>query len=501
MKNHKTAIILILLIVTVSCQKQLDLSHPYLTTVEDYWNSAESAEKGTNAVYASLQRKGTYRRWLYFAYDVRSDETYSRSPWADMSNFCKFTLSDYNFEINHDLFQDHYRSIFRANQVITNVPDIDMDEDLKNRFLGEARFLRALMYFNLVNLYGNVPYASTVPIDPSQGFPQKTVEDLWALIISDLEFAQDHLPLSYPSSEVGRATWGAATALLGKAYMQQHEYSKARDEFADVITENIYGLDPVFDNNFKHTSENSIESVFEVQFSDVYENGPDQDGTPTASLGCNRSIFFSPVGWSDAEATEWLVDQFLIEADRDGSTDPRLDASLIYDKPVGPNPVYGVEYLVRFPVGHSKNGSQWLRKYLNDYWKSAENWDSPINFKVIRYADILLLYAEALNETDATAQAYTYIDIVRARSNMFALSIVMPGLTKAEMREQIKHERVVELAGESQRFLDLARWEMLDTALKANDPEFEYFIKGKSELLPIPTRETELNDIIQNPGW
>lgn len=491
-----------------ACEDQLDVSNPNQTSAEDYWVSEESAVKGTNAIYAGLQRKGTYRRWLYFAYDVRSDQAYSRSPWADLSNFSKFTLNDYNFEVNYEIFQDHYRGIFRANQVLTYVPGIDMDAQLKARLLGEAYFLRGLYFFNLAVLYGGVPLATTVPTDPSQGSPQATEAQVWEQLIDDLKQAQSALPQTYPASDKGRATWGAATALLAKAYMQNRQWSQARAELKKIVEDNdgLYELESDFTHNFRHTTENSVESVFEVQFSNVYENGPDQDGTATASLGCNRAIFFAPagVGWSDAEATEWLVDQFYIEADADGNLDPRLDASLIYDKPDSEDPVnnvYGVPYDTRFPPGHSKHGSQWIRKYQNDYWRTSENWDSPINFKVIRYADVLLLYAETLNETGATDQAYTYIDLVRERSNMQPLSTAQPALSQSQMREQIKHERTVELAGESVRFMDLKRWQMLSPDLQANDAEFEYFQTGRSELLPIPTQEVDLNDIEQNPNW
>ncbi|MBN1598488.1 MAG: RagB/SusD family nutrient uptake outer membrane protein [Bacteroidales bacterium] len=491
-----------------SCESLLDETNPNQTTVQDYWVNETSAIKGTNAIYAALQRKGTYRRWLYFAYDVRSDVLYSRSPWADLSNFSKFTFSDYNFEVNYDLFQDQYRGLFRANQVLHYVPGIDMDPDLKKRLIGEASFLRALFHYNLVNLYGNVPVADHLPTDPSQGFEQRTIDDVWGLIISDLKTAQESLLLSYSPEEVGRATWGAATGLLAKSYMQRHDYDNAIIELEKIIIDNegLYELVSDYASLFRHTSENSTESVFEIQFSNEFENGPDQDGTATSSLGCNRSIFFAPtgVGWSDAEVNRWIVDKFLEERDASGDIDPRMDVTLIWNKPDSLDPVnlvYGVPYLTRFPEGHSKHDSQWMRKYQNDYWRDTENWDSPINFIVIRYADLLLLYAEALNETNRTEEAYDYIDMIRQRVGLETLTSTKPDLSQQEMRDQIEHERLLELAGESVRFLDLARWGKLSSDLSDRDPEFEYFVEGKSELLPIPTQEIDLNDVEQNNGW
>jgi hypothetical protein len=147
------------------------------------------------------------------------------------------------------------------------------------------------------------------------------------------------------------------------------------------------------------------------------------------------------------------------------------------------------------------------RKYLTDYYREVEDEHSPINFRVIRFADVLLMHAEALNELNRTGEAYPFINRVRQRSNLAALETVKPNMSQDEMREQIKHERVLELGGEQVRWTDLKRWGMVNTqeglaTLRERDAEFNTFELGTNHLLPIPTREIDINPSLeQNPGY
>ena len=226
-----------------------------------------------------MQQLGTYRRWLNFAFDIRDDEGFSQSPWNELRDFTRFIIGSYDFEVNFVICRDHYRGITRCNQVIDKVPGIaGMDATLQKQIVAEAKFLRALYYFNLVSLYGNVPLALQPPASLNVFPAQANEAQVWAQVIKDLQEAQPDLPLSYSGNDLGRATRGAATTLLGKAYMQNRRWADASAQFTQVINSNLYRIDNVpYINNFRHTSENNAESIFEVQFNDAKRGGNDGD--------------------------------------------------------------------------------------------------------------------------------------------------------------------------------------------------------------------------------
>ncbi|MCF8226916.1 MAG: RagB/SusD family nutrient uptake outer membrane protein [Bacteroidales bacterium] len=484
----------------------LETENPNDTASSEFWVNEKAATEGLIAVYNTLGRLGTYKIWFHCVTDARSDEAFSRSPWPDLSNVSKFTFTDYNFVTNYDVFHDHYRGIYRANQVIFNLPDIEMDDVLKSRYIAEAKFLRALYYYNLVNLYGDVPLIDTLLVS-TEGMPQQGTEAIWNLIIKDLNSAQTYLPEKYDDSEnheLGRATWGAATGLLAKCYMQMHEWGLAADQLEDIIDSRIYGLDPVFANNFDMLNgENNVESLFEVQFSDVFPIGWHEEAYASAPLGCAKGRFFSPIGWSDWEATSFLLDAFKAYGQKylgDPLGDLRLDVSLIH--PESKDTFYGGRVYQQLQFRNSSaRGSQWLRKYLADnYVTDAETDNFATNIKVIRYADILLLYAEALNNL-GTGNPLDYINMVRNRSFIPDLEGTY---SKEELQSIIEEERLIELSGENQRFFDLMRWGYLDDPekieiLKNNDPEFSNFEPYK-KYLPIPTSEVDLNSGVEQSG-
>jgi hypothetical protein len=257
---------LLLAAATAACA-DLNLTDPNRPTTDTFWRTAADAIAGVNAAYNGLQNNGTYGRWLVFATDLRSDIGMIQSPWTDLSNFTKFTFTSYDFEVNREIWQHHYQTIFRANQVIARVPDIPMDPALRDRIVGEAKFIRALLYYNLVVLYGNVPLITTPP-EPTDRPATVGPTELWAQIEQDLTEARAVLPRSYSGADVGRATWGAATALLGKAHLQQREWSEAAAALQAVIDSGPYDLMPNYADNFTDRFENNVESVFEVQFGD-----------------------------------------------------------------------------------------------------------------------------------------------------------------------------------------------------------------------------------------
>ncbi|HEY1113480.1 MAG TPA: RagB/SusD family nutrient uptake outer membrane protein [Chitinophagaceae bacterium] len=500
-----------------SCKKSLDLDieNPNREDESNFWRTSENAVKGINAVYGNFYRNGApYSRWLPFYMDVRSDQGYSTSPWNELRSVGALNITQYSFEVNIDTWGHHWRGVYRANQVLAHVPEISMDEALKARILGEAKFLRALYYYDLVTIWGNIPLIlePSTPTDKPSQVPQ---EQVWGQIEKDLTEAAAVLPASYTGEEVGRATKGAAYGLLGRVHLQQKEYQQTVDALSWLISgagQPLYGLMTDYHDNFKHTTENNKESVFEVQFKMRPENGGD-DG-PTSNVGTSRAPFFAPPGhgFNDANMHRWVVWEFLKEKTVSGQRDPRLAVTALYDSTDERGPdftsVYGSSFRSKNYDNNIKN-RVWYRKYLDDYFRinQFEVFNSPVNFRVIRYADVLLMYAEALNGLGRTAEAYPYVDRVRERAGLAKLSVAKPGLNQAQFLQQLMHERLTELTGESVRWNDLARWGYFDDAtklaeLKARDPEFNNFVIGRNKYMPIPQVEIDVNpNLKQNPNW
>jgi hypothetical protein len=482
----------------------LDVTNPNQPSTGTFWQSQADALQGINATYNGLLNNGTYGRWLGFAYDIRSDEGRSPSPWADLSNFNKFTLGDYDFEVNRELFIHHYQAIFRANQVIANVPNIAMDATLRSRIVGEGKFIRALLYFNLENLFGNIPLV-TEPSGPQDQPSTATPAAVYAQIEKDLTDAAAALPTSYTGGDVGRATKGAALALLGKVQLQQLKYAGAVASLAQVVAIPGYDLMTNYADNFTALAENNKESVFEVQFGD-------RSLLASGVRGLNIAKMIGPCGpgFCDGRPTKWFFDQFFLESTTTGGVDPRLDATIFYNKPGGMD-VYGQSYVQRYGAGATE---MYFKKYGEYYIPGDQDWDAAINYRVIRFADVLLMYAEALNGANRTPEAYAFVNRVRARVNLAPLPA---GLTQAQMRDRILHERLLEFGLEGQRWMDLRRYNLLSAVVKADagtpactpepyvagcDAEFSSFTVNKSELLPIPQTERNLNpNVAQNPNW
>lgn len=468
----------------------LDLTNPNQRTAETFWQTEADALQGINATYRALQENGTYGRWLQFAYDTRSDIGFSRSPWGDLANFTKSVLGSYDFEVNREIWQHHYQAIFRANQVIANVPNIQMDAARRDRIVGEARFIRALMYFNLVSLYGNVP----MPLEPSVATDrpeQRTPAEVWTQIESDLTAAAAALPASYTGNDVGRATRGAALTLLGRSHLQQKEWASAAQAFSQGIAG--YSLLPNFGDNFVQSGDNNPEIIFGVNF-----GGPEVLAAGARGQNIIKMIGPCDVGFCDSEPTVWYRQQLQAQTTMGGDPDPRLDATLFYNRPGGMD-VYGVPFANRYP---GRLGDAFWKKY-GEWYKNQQDWDNPIDVKVLRLGPVLLMYADALNESGQTEPARTQVNLVRARAGLAPLP---GGMTQGQMRDAIEWEILAETGLENERFFWLQRHDWLtDPAkiniLKTHDADFNVFEPFRA-LLPIPATETNLNpNVDQNPGW
>jgi len=523
-----------LVVFTLSCSEDfVDLTNPNQITTGSFWKTEEDAVAGVNACYQTLLYDGLYMRLFPWVMDVRSDDCRNTSPW--------WTTDLVQYILNPDnpcyiaTWEHCYTGIYRTNQVLEFVPEIeDLDENLEKRLIAEAKFLRGFFYYHLVVAYKNVPLITTLPSGIEDYFPaQAEPADVWQQVISDFSDAIPDLPRKgeYSDDDIGRATMGAAAGYLAKAYMFTRQWDEAEPILSGIINGDYgnYTLIADYRQNFTEETENNDESLFEVQFNrDVGGTLLGWDGDPLAdwSKTSGKARTYAPLGgygYGDITPTDWIFYEFLEERTTDGLLDPRMKASMFFEITSWEDDVPDVAgfdttyFVYNTPWRIAKNQLPnfcHIRKYLNDgSTESAGNpyndeveWRSGINERVLRYADILLLYAECLNELNRTGEAYPFIQIVRDRANLPDLADVKPGMGQAEMREQIYHERALEFCFEAIRYQDITRWGWFDEparvdTLISHDPEFALWTEGR-EILAIPPDDIDANgNLLQNPGW
>ena len=491
----------------------LEVTDPNRQSSDSFWRTANDAERGLTASYNALQLLGVYSRWHVFAHDERSDiGTGIASPNPDIGNFGAFILNDYNEERNRELWTHNYELVGRANQVIANVPGIEMDAALRGRIVAEAKFLRALGYWNLVTLYDNIPLLTAPPAPGDRPGPA-TPAATYAQIEQDLVDAAAVLPESYADAgDRARPTRYSALAMLGKVRLQMAgvldmpaKWGEASTVLGQVITSNRYSLLPNYADNFVLERDfTNPESIFEVSNEDMWPVGVTGISFPKMVGPCYRPggpLDFNPA-FCDVRPTRWYFNRFMESTTTTGGVDPRLDVTILYSSPARAGEmVYGRtrgSYFVNVPGGAQEDTMLFFRKYGETQLNADQRWDNPINYKVVRYADVLLMQAEALNENNQPGAA-GLVNQVRARVGKGAVA----GLTQAQMRDTILFERMFEFGLEASRWNDLRRQDRLDReVLRLRDRDFDTFEAGKSERLPIPTIELNRNPAMrQNPGW
>ena len=418
------------------------------------------------------------------------------------------------------VWQAAYAGINRANSVIDNVPKIDMDPTRRDQIVAEAKFLRSLHYYWLAGLFGGVPLKleETKSIEGST-LPRSSAQDTWAQIEKDLTEAAAVLPTSWPSSEYGRATKGAALALLGKAYLQAAatgggsagDYQKALDAFDQVMALG-YSLDPDYASLFTGQNERSPEIIFSLQ--NVRVAGYGGRITEWFSPRTSPSIF-PPGAQNQFQAERPFFDSYDTNDVRKAGT--WLLSFTNAGKTIAWSWTSGIQ-------SSSKYGSTGPvpRKYLD--LAAPDGGAEEPDVIIIRYADVLLSAAEAINEISGpNATAYGYVDAVRARANVAPLTA---GLTQDQFRDSLYVERRYELALEMEGVFDMRRdWPFAKSRIEAEmallpnenkspftssvekftkQPDGTYVvpIDDKWRLYPIPARACELNpELAQNPGW
>ena len=514
------------LLITGSCGKKLELSNPNALTTVDYWKTKDQAFAGVTAIYNAFTLDGTYMRSFPGLTDSRGDDFTGDSPWLDLVLTGQFIIPTTSAPVQW-IWRDFYLVINRANQVLQYVSQYDpsvLTADQKNRILGQAYFLRGLSYYNLATTFKIVPVITAIARNPDDYFtPTATEEVLWNQIFSDFQNAETNLPISYANvdgpdkGQKGRATKGAAAGMLGKSYLYRKDYAKAKTQFEKFFgggpLAGVYSLMTDYRDNFKDINENNSESLFEIQFAEGFGTDFNWTFDPTTSwkqvTAISVTYGMEGAGFSDYLPTTWIYNEFKLEPTTAGKSDPRLLATIAsYEPADNSTKAYGQDW-IPFLTSHGVTNPttrKYPRKYTNDgLGRAFETPESGLNYRVIRYSDILLMYAEVLNETGTTAAAYPYIQQVRARASLPDLAVVRPGMNQAQMRDQLAHERALEFAIEGQRIVDLIRWGWFSdpaklALLKTHDVDFNTYTPG-NEWLPIPQSELDVNkNLLPNPA-
>ncbi|MCT4648319.1 MAG: RagB/SusD family nutrient uptake outer membrane protein [Carboxylicivirga sp.] len=464
-------------------------------TVEAFYRNVTDAESALATVYAQI---GAADRWdvteVNFVVEHFRSDMCMPGPdrYADWTAISTFTNTAGNSR-STVYWEDAYRGLNHANQVIEKVGGMTDDKiqpEDRERIVAEAKFLRGFLHFRLLNNWDKVILQEAAPTSEEDlAKPLSEREAVWALMEQDFKDAAEVLPVAHEKSKLGRATKGAAIAFHGKALLHQGKFSDAAKEFKKIVEDGVASYDLVdnFMSNFDGSNENNTESVFEIQYSSVRVNG--------RHIGHVTGKFTSAPetgGWGNIEATQNMVSEFKSEGmiASTGKYDSRLYATLFFDDP--DVDVFGQSFEEVFGVGSER---AIFRKFTLSNIPENENtaWYSSQNIPVMRYADVLLMYAEALNESSTVEAAKPFIDEVRERADMPALPT---GLNQEQMRSRIMHERAVELAYEGHRFFDLRRWgtSVLDDKMKnSGKPGADNFKLDSHAYFPIPESETNSN--------
>ena len=473
-----------------SCKKSfIELQDPTKISTTDLYSDANGLNLAVNAAYGTLQDiygKGTSGTGMYLFTDVPSDNSNSLVSGAGLGDFDLFTVAPENINLSTQ-WQNFYKCIARCNAIIVRAPAVNMTTTLRDRYIAECKFLRALCYFNAVRIWGGVPLVTKeiASVDESLSYARESVQNVYAQVEKDLTEAEAVLPTTYVTADLGRATSGAAKAILGKVYLTEGKFDKCKTELAPLLprASNAWGYDllPNYGDVFLTTNEMNKEIIFAVRYTKGgFGTGspffnwfiPNQSGSTIATVGGGAG--FNTI-------MQDLYDAF-------PSTDPRRALSIGTYVGGAINYYYTKKY-TDLPANANDSNNDWI---------------------VIRYADVMLMYAEAENELNGAANAISYVNDVRRRAYGNTTNDLTDTQTssQANMRLAIETERRLELNMEGHRWFDLLRTGRAITVMNASFTKYQtkngstvIQISAPHNLLfPIPLREIQLNPkLTQNP--
>lgn len=490
----------IMAISLVSCSKdflELDPVDAGLSLSENYYRNEAECFNGLVATYDVLRKNSGGFENMITMMNAGSDDHVAGGGGATdgvgIQSFSNFTISPTTMP--ESFWNDHYQGISRANILISKLPAASMDAAVKDRFAAEAKALRAIYYFNLVRMFKNIPLI-TEPLTAGNIYSQTQAAPsaVYAQIEQDLLDAIDVLPTTVPSDQLGRLTKGAAKAILGKVYLYDNKASLAAAQLADVngtpgsTSSYGYKLLTNFNDLWAVSNKFNTESILETNHSSLGNSywgiwGSASDEGNTVNVMCgprgyvrnNASAPDLPSGWSFNVISQDLYNVL--------QSDPRFGATILDLKAM--KQAGQIDYI----AGYQDTG-YFLNKFIpRQSDVTTGQGDAVLNYKqntyIIRLADTYLLEAEALGGTGARAQAL--LDAVRIRAGLPSVPVSL---------DAIKTERRKELAGEGHRFFDLVRWNEAATKLSSRG-----FVAGKHEIFPIPYKELQNTQIVQNPNY
>ena len=512
------SLLLTLLFATFSCKEDiLDIKNEKAYSDATYFKDKPQFNEAVIATYATLLQDGMYAREWYFTFDLVGND--SDKAFAALGD--ERTLSDFLAPNSNSFYEKTweslYRMVFRANIVIDKAsiwnPTSASDKAAKAQFIGEAKFLRGLAYFNIVNLWGRAPLKKTIADNQNFYDKRANTAEIWAFVEQDLKDASASLPVKHETSDLGRATKGAAIAMLGKAYLYQKKYVEAETQFASLGSGSFgYKLNPKYEDQFSVKNNGSAESIFDVPHrwfgwgvngANAYYmfTGQEAWGGQTTHTGRFQEYGFND--WNNFFISDALVGSFKY---KDASGKPYIDprAAMVFygDKASGGD----VDFCNNCAGGKldypfASSGYKY-KKYCG--YEDIEKSDIPtseINSQVIRYADVLLMLAETKIFQSKITEALPLINQVRRRVGAYEYTSLG---NQTEAIKTLQLERQMELSGEQVRYFDQVRWGTFVATIGGEKDAvlFKYkdrsagAVKPKHVLFPIPQSEIDTNPTV-----
>ena len=462
-----------------SCSDFLEQNPQTDLSENDFYKTADDILSAVNGVYSSLQEGDIYGNWYVFG-EIPSDNTRNQLSGSvtTQNEFDQFYIDTQNSMIAN-FWKAAYKVINRTNTVLGRIDGIEINTELANRYKLECKFIRALMYFNLVRVYGDVPLVlKEISISESYDILREPKENVYNQIIADLKEAQD-LPVSYSTAEDGRATQGAAKALLANVYMTLHKYAEAETILAEIINSGRYSLlentpgslnIDGYKNVFSPVNHNSKEGIFEIQFlkggygeGSNYANNfaPENSGTNVVAVGGTG-----------------------------GNNIPEMDIYNAYEEGD-----LRRDFSMSLGYYDNRKNNEWVEsRYVCKFMDVPyQNNDASNNYPVIRYADVILMYAEALNQNGKTAEACKYLNMTRRRGFGYQTTETSPvdlqTTDKAQFALMVEQERRVELAFENHRWFDLIRTGRAVEVMRSKG----FSLNETNLICPIPQKQIDVN--------
>ena len=462
-----------------SCSDFLEQNPQTDLSENDFYKTADDILSAVNGAYSSLQEGDIYGNWYVFG-EIPSDNTRNQLSGSvtTQNEFDQFYIDTQNSMIAN-FWKAAYKVINRTNTILGRIDGIEINTELANRYKLQCKFIRALMYFNLVRVYGDVPLVlKEISISESYDILREPKENVYNQIIADLKEAQD-LPVSYSTAEDGRATQGAAKALLANVYMTLHKYAEAETILAEIINSGRYSLlentpgslnIDGYKNVFSPVNHNSKEGIFEIQFlkggygeGSNYANNfaPENSGTNVVAVGGTG-----------------------------GNNIPEMDIYNAYEEGD-----LRRDFSMSLGYYDNRKNNEWVEsRYVCKFMDVPyQNNDASNNYPVIRYADVILMYAEALNQNGKTAEACKYLNMTRRRGFGYQTTETSPvdlqTTDKAQFALMVEQERRVELAFENHRWFDLIRTGRAVEVMRSKG----FSLNETNLICPIPQKQIDVN--------